>query len=235
MSPRPTGTRQGQARESIYQFVVKRIQAGLPPTIREVQEAMGYKSVQSAREHLDNLVTEGRLTKLPGRSRGYGLRAQALQRVGGFLLPDAGLLTWIPILGRVQAGNLTVATQDVEGYVPMPAGRGTQSGRQELFALRVQGDSMIDAGIYHGDIVIVRWQNTASPGDVIVALVGDESTVKTYSMRNGQVRLLPANEAYQPIIPNPEDFSILGKVVELRRFLDDEGISQTMGPADTWI
>jgi repressor LexA len=196
----------GKTRRDIHRFVRERILAGLPPTVREVQEAFGFRAVQSAREHLERLVEEGMLEKTPGKSRGYRLPGR-----GG--RPPV----LVPLLGRVQAGALTTAAEDLEGYVPV----GTAADGGELFALRVRGDSMRDAAILEGDIVIVRHTATADHGDIVVALVEEEATVKRLHRRNGQVELHPENPAFSPIIPGETDrFSLLGRVIEVRRHLD---------------
>ena len=194
------------ARERVYQFVRERLAAGRPPTVREVRDALGFRAVQSAREHLERLVAEGRLVKRPGEARGYRL-------------PERGADTpsvLVPILGRVQAGALTTAVEDIEGYAPM---KRKPSG--DYFGLRVQGDSMTGAGILAGDIVIVRAQPSADSGDIVVALVEDEATVKRLRRRGQRVELHPENPAFSPITPPPEDCRILGKVVEVRRFLEE--------------
>ncbi len=192
-------------REKIYQFVCECIMRGLPPTVREVQERFGFKSVGTAREHLDRLVSEGRLLKVRGSARGF--RLPETMRRGG---PSFA----VPILGRVQAGQPTLAIQDIEGTVWVDGG-----ADEELFALRVKGDSMKDAGILEGDIVIVRRQADAAHGDIVVVLLDNEATVKRLKRSGGSVWLYPANPAYAPIRLIAEDVHILGKVVELRRYM----------------
>jgi repressor LexA len=197
----------GKTHRRIYRFVRDRILAGLPPTVREVQEAFGFRAVQSAREHLERLVEEGLLEKTPGKSRGYRLPGR-----------EERAPVLVPLLGRVQAGALTTATEDLEGYLPV----GTSAGEGgELFALRVRGDSMRDAAILEGDIVIVRRSAAADHGDIVVALVEEEATVKRLYHRNGRIELHPENPAFSPIVPAESDrFSILGRVIEVRRHLD---------------
>ena len=195
----------GETRERVFRFVRERLLGGLPPTVREVQRAFGFLSPQTAREHLEGLVREGRLGKEPGTARGYRLPARAGER------PPV----LVPLLGRVPAGPADAAVEDLEGYVPVEAGRA--SG--ELFGLRVRGESMTGAGILSGDIVVVRRQATAESGDVVVALVGDEATVKRFKLRRGRVELQPENPAFRPILPDPSAFALLGKVVEVRRYL----------------
>ena len=194
----------GETRERIYRFVRDRLLGGFPPTVREVKEAFGFRSVQTAREHLEALVTEGRLAKEAGKARGY--------RFGG----DSRPTRLIPLLGRVPAGPLNIAAEDLEGYLPI---QGHRSG-DDLFGLRVRGESMTGAGILPGDIVVVRRQPAADSGDIVVALIGGEATVKRLRIRRSRVELHPENPAFEPIIPDPSDLTLLGKVIEVRRYLE---------------
>ena len=195
----------GQTREKVFRFVRDRLAGGRPPTVREVMEAFGFRSPQTAREHLDALLEEGRLKKEPGVAR-------------GFRLPGHGEAptVMVPLLGRVPAGPLDLAIEDLEGHLPVQ----TRRAPGDLFSLRVHGDSMKDAGILDGDIVVVRRQQNANAGDIVVALVGDEATVKRFRLKRGRVELHPENDAYQPIVPEPGDVKVLGKVVEVRRALE---------------
>jgi repressor LexA len=202
MAPR---TPPGQTRRQIYRFVRERLLQGRPPTVREVQEAFRFRAVQSAREHLEKLVDEGKLAKLPGVARGYRLPSD-----------DVAPTTLVPLLGRVQAGDLTTAVEEPDGGYLSVQG----SAADDLFALRVRGESMLEAGILPGDLVIARRQPTADPGDVVVALVGDEATVKTLRQRDGRVELHPANPRFEPIVPDPAELVLLGKVIEVRRRLE---------------
>jgi len=197
----------GQTRERVFHFVRERLLNGMPPTVREVMEAFGFRSVQTAREHLEALVKEGRLIKDKGKARGYRLAAGR-----GSNRP----MQLVPILGRVAAGALDLATEDHEGYIPIH----TRHPSDELFALRVRGRSMTGAGIFPGDIVVVRRQPTAESGEIVVALVGDEATVKRLRVRRKRIELHPENPEYEIIIPDASQFSLLGKVVELRRYLE---------------
>jgi repressor LexA len=201
----------GQTRERVFKLVRDRLLAGLPPTVREVQEAFGFSAVQTAREHLEALVDEGRLSKEGGgKARGYRLPAR--EQAG----PPTRL---VPLLGRVQAGALNYAVEDLEGYVPVQSRRSPD----EMFGLRVQGESMTGAGILPGDIVIVRRQPKANSGEIVVALVGDEATVKRLRLRGRRVELHPANPDFDVIVPDPDDpegLTLLGKVVEVRRQLE---------------
>ncbi len=196
----------GETRKKVYEFVRERILNGSPPTVREVQRAFGFRAVQSARQHLEALVAEGKLVKDSGKARSH--RLPELGRVRSPRL--------IPMLGRVQAGELTTALQDPGDYLLVQK---SPFDDRELFALTVQGESMIRAGILPGDTVIVRRQPAARPGEIVVALVGEEATVKRYREEQGRVELHPENDAFEPIAPRAdgEPFSILGKVIEVRR------------------
>ncbi len=196
----------GKTRERVYYFVRERLERGLPPTVREVQEALSFRAVQTAREHLERLVREGRLTKQSGIARGYGLPA------GETTGPPPVL---IPVLGRVQAGALATAIEDIEGHIPMRTR--TAEG---IFGLRIRGESMTGAGILPGDIVIVRSQPTAESGDIVVALLDDKATIKTLKIRRQRIELHPSNKSFKPIVLLPGDCSIIGKVIEVRRFLE---------------
>ena len=196
----------GRTREKVYRFVAQRLKEGSPPTVREVQKAMGFAAVESARKHLDALVDSGRLEKQPGVARGYRLPGARRQR-------DLAVL--IPLLGEVQAGDLQTAIEAPEGYVMVES----RFAADDLFALRVRGDSMVGLAILAGDLVVVRRSVEPSHGDVVVALIGDEATVKILRRRGRRVELHPANPRFRPIVPDPAELRILGVVVELRRAL----------------
>jgi len=197
--PRPqTGIRQ-----RILAFVRERLFAGEPPTVREVKAAFGFRSLATAREHLERLVADGELRRAPGLAR--GLR-----------LPDDPRGAVVPLLGRVQAGAFNYAAEDVEDHVWTSL---RYPGR-ELFALRVRGESMTGAGLLPGDVVIVRRQPNAEDRQIVVALVDDEATVKTFRRRRGRIELHPANPAFPVLRPDPNQLTILGRVVESRRAYD---------------
>lgn len=198
----------GQTRERIFRFVQNRLLSGVPPTVREVQEAFGFRAVQTAREHLEALVAEGRLSKKEGKARGYRLPTD-----------PRGPTLLVPLLGRVPAGPLNLAVEDLEGYIPIQS----PHPPDQLFALRVQGESMVGAGIMPGDVVVVRRQTAADSGDIVVALMGEEATVKRLRLTpEGGVELHPENPAFDVILPDSTeaDLMLLGKVVEVRRYLE---------------
>jgi len=241
MSKPTTRTRRpaGQTRREIFAFVRDRIAAGSSPTVREVQHAFGFRAVQSAHQHLEALVAEGRLTKEVGTARGYRLPAGEGNGTGDFgppgaapsLLgssgldssglgsaslgpPNLGPVHYIPRLGRVQAGALQEAIEDPDGWVPVAG------DAAELFALTVRGESMLNAGILPGDTVIVRRQETARDGEIVVASVEGEATVKRLKLRAGRIELQPENADFAPIVIAPDtEIRILGRVVEVRRKL----------------
>lgn len=198
------------SRERVYRFVIERLLQGETPSVREVQHALGFRAVQSAKEHLDALVAEGRLARMAGIAR--NLRLPASSKLGRH--PTQ----MVPLLGRVQAGVLTTAVQESDEHVLVES----RFAPEELFALRVRGESMTLAGIFPNDVVIVRRQPTAATGDIVVALVGDEATVKRLRLRRRQIELVPENPAFEPIVVKPNDLVLLGKVIEVRRYLDSD-------------
>ena len=203
--PATTRPRSRDRKRHIFLFVRDRILSGAPPTTREVQVHFGFRAVQSARDYLEALVRDGLLDKEPGKARGYRLPARS-----------SHLTVLVPLLGQVQAGALTTASEDPDGYVPVQSSK----TRSELFALRVRGESMRDAAILPGDVVIVHRQPSALSGDIVVALVEDEATVKRLKLRAGRIELHPANPAFDAIVPDPAQVRILGKVIEVRRYLE---------------
>lgn len=197
----------GETRESVYRFMRERLLSGSPPSLREIQAEFGFRAIETAREHLQALVEEGRLHKDPGRARSYRLPE----------LANHTPVQLVPLLGRVQAGALTTAVEELEAWVPVHS----RYRSEELFALRVRGESMQNAGIMPGDVVIVRRQNTAANGDIVVALVDDEATVKRLrKLPNAQVELQPENPAFEPLVLPAFAVVLLGKVIEVRRYLE---------------
>lgn len=199
-------TPRGQTRAKIFRYVRQSLLKGQPPTVREVQNAFGFKAVETARSHLEALVKSGHLTKSRGQARGYRLAHKT---------PSTPAVL-VPLLGRVQAGALTTALEESEGFVLVQ----TRFAQSELFALRVRGDSMSGAGILPDDVVIVRRQAAADQGDIVVSLVGDEATVKRLRLHSEEIELVPDNPDFQSIFVDPREWTLLGKVVEVRRFLE---------------
>lgn len=178
-------------REEILAFLNQFIgEYGYPPSVREIAQAVGLKSTASVHYHLDALNRSGEITVDGSKNR-------------AITLPTAQKFTQIPVVGVVTAGLPILAVENIEGYLPW-------DGSEDCFALRVRGDSMIGAGILDGDKVVVRPQSTAQHGEIVVALLGDEATVKRLCLQQNQVWLLPENPAYSPI--DGTDAVILGKV-----------------------
>jgi repressor LexA len=194
--------------ERILAFIAQTVrERGYPPTVREIGDAVGLTSSSSVHSQLENLQRKGLLHRDPTKPRALGLAAEAR--------PEAAV---VPLIGRIAAGTPVLATQDVEEYLPIPMG--FVDGARH-FALRVAGDSMIGAGIFDGDLVIVRQQDDADPGDIVVAVMPgeaeDEATVKRLSRKGGKVVLVPENPALQPFEMTAG--RIAGKVVAVLRTL----------------
>ena len=187
---------------------------GYPPSVREIGEAVGLTSSATVHTHLAVLQREGYLSRDPSKPRAIQVHfdPQTETRL------VAGPVHNVPLVGDVAAGTGVLAEENVEELMPMPE---QFTGKGPSFMLRVRGDSMVDAGIYDGDYVVVRQQPEANNGDVVVAGIGDgEATVKTYSRKDGRVVLTPANAAYEPMTFRAgDDLTIFGKVVTVVRSL----------------
>ena len=200
--------------QEIWNFLVEYVDRhGYPPTVREIGERVGLASPSTVHAHLANLERAGYLKRDPTKPR--ALELTGLQRRGAKTAQGEGL----PLVGQIAAGGPMLAEENVEEYVALPE---QLVGGGADFLLRVRGDSMIDAGILDGDIVVVRKADTAVNGDVVVALAGedesaDEATVKRYFRESGRIRLQPENAAMEPIYA--KHVRILGKVVGVFRAL----------------
>jgi len=191
-----------KTQEKIYDFLVERVQTGVPPSVREIGERVGLKSTSSVQVSLDSLEDKGYIIRDPMAKRSIrivGIGNQAIQQV--------------PLLGTVTAGEPILAVEQIESYLPYT---GPVSRDKTLFALRVRGESMVNAGILDGDIIFVEKTPVASNGEIVVAMIEDEATVKTFYKENGQFRLQPENDYMEPIIV--KEVVILGKVVSLLRY-----------------
>ncbi|HLI47530.1 MAG TPA: transcriptional repressor LexA [Chthonomonas sp.] len=197
-----------EKQQQILDFIVKYIEEkGYPPSIREIGNAFNISSLRGVTVHLDALQRKGKITRLStSRSITVVGHTGPASRHREFPL--------VPLVGTIAAGQPITATQNVEGYVPVPPNL-RASGN--LFALRVRGDSMVDAHILDGDIVIVKEQSTANNGDIVAVLLGDEATVKQIQFTPQGAKLIAANPAYPPIPIQREDSRIMGKVVGLIR------------------
>ena len=189
-----------KSQQKIYDFLKDRSQYGIPPSVREICAATGLKSTSTAHAHLKALENLGYISRDAGLNRAIHIEGceQTAQ---------------VPILGKVTAGLPILAVEEIQGYLPITASQ--QRGR-ELFALTVQGESMKNAGILDGDYVVVERTPTARDGDIVVALIEDEATVKRLYRETDCVRLQPENDAFEPIYA--KEVIILGKVVSVVRY-----------------
>jgi repressor LexA len=203
--------------QEIWNFLTQYVdEHGYPPTVREIGEAVGLASPSTVHAHLANLERVGLIKRDPTKPRALELRRDPKPQAAPAAAEDVHRL---PLVGEIAAGGPLLAEQNVEDYlaVPEPLARGG-----EEFLLRVKGDSMIDAGILEGDLVVVRRQQTARDGEIVVALAGqdesaDEATVKRFFREDGRVRLQPENAALEPIYA--DHVQILGVVTGVFRSL----------------
>ncbi len=195
--------------QEIFDFI-KRYSAryGYPPTVRDIGKAVGLASSSTVHAHLSNLERIGLLRRDPTKPRAIELLDRAASGVRNLVRPG------LPLVGQVAAGQPVLAEENIEEYVQTPSFAG---GDQGGYLLRVRGDSMKNVGILDGDLVVVRQQDEADDGEIVVALVGEEATVKRFYREADHVRLQPENEAMQPI--RSRDVRVVGRVVGLMRSL----------------
>ena len=196
--------------QEIFDFI-KRYSArhGYPPTVRDIGKAVWLASSSTVHQHLSNLERIGLLRRDPSKPRAIELLDRAVQEVRKVVRPDG-----LPLLGAVAAGQPMLAEENIEEYVSVPDAAG---GRDGAYLLRVRGESMKNVGIIEGDLVVVRPQDTAEDGEIVVALVGEDATVKRYFREDDHVRLQPENDEMEPI--RSREVRVLGKVVGLMRSL----------------
>ena len=192
--------------QEIFEFI-KRYSSehGYPPTVRDIGKAIGLTSSSTVHAHLANLEKLGLLRRDPTKPRALELLGQAAKKV----VPGP---SGLPVVGRVAAGAPVLAEENIEEYVDVPEIAGGDAGE---YVLRVQGESMKDAGILEGDYVVVRPQDTARDGEIVVALVGEEATVKRFFRESDHIRLQPENQTMEPI--RVREVQILGRVVGVCR------------------
>jgi repressor LexA len=191
--------------QEIFEFVKRYVgEHGYPPTVRDIGKAIGLTSSSTVHAHLANLEKLGLLKRDPTKPRALEVlvdKARSAVSPGG-----------LPLVGQVAAGSPVLADENIEEYVPVP---GIAGGDEGEFVLKVKGDSMVNAGILEGDHVIVRKQDTAKNGEIVVALVGDEATVKRFFREPEHVRLQPENDRMEPILTR--EVKLLGRVVGVCR------------------
>lgn len=192
--------------KSVLKYIKSTIKSnGYAPSVRDICIAVGIKSTSTVHSYIKRLEEKGYISRVDGKSRAI--------TVSGNETDDDPRTIRVPLLGQVRAGLPILAVENYEGYVDYPA---SMSGSSQLFALRVVGDSMIEAGILNGDIVIVESRRYAEDGEIVLALIEDSATVKYLFKEEGRIRLQPANSAMQPIYT--DDLVILGKVIANFRF-----------------
>ena len=205
--------------QEIWQFLVEYTDGhGYPPTVREIGEAVGLASPSTVHAHLANLERAGLLKRDPSKPRALDLIGHRTMAAAAPVSQPAEEIHRLPLLGQIAAGSPLLAEENVEERIAVPE----PLGRSADFLLTVRGDSMIEAGILDGDTLVVRKQEDASNGDVVVALVGDdesatEATVKTFYRETGRIRLQPENSALEPIYA--DHVQVMGKVVGVFRSL----------------
>ncbi len=190
-----------RSQQLILDFLKERIQKGVPPSVREICEATGIRSTSSVHNHLCALEKGGYITRASGLNR-------------HIRLSDESPVAQVPLLGHVAAGSPMFAYEDVVAHIPFPGDRYDAS---QLFALRVHGESMINAGILDGDIIIAEKTPAAAyDGEIVIAMIGDECTVKRIYREGDAIRLQPENDLYEPIITR--EATVVGRVVSCIRY-----------------
>ncbi len=194
--------------QEIFEFIKSySARYGYPPTVRDIGKAVGLASSSTVHAHLANLEKVGLLRRDPSKPRAIELLDKAVDGIKNIVKPPG-----LPLVGQVQAGQPVLAEEEIEDYIETPAVAGGAEGE---YLLRVRGESMKNAGILPDDLVVVRRQETARDGEIVVALVGEEATVKRFFQEKDHIRLQPENETMEPI--RVREVQILGKVIGLMR------------------
>lgn len=198
----------------VLEFIDAQIRdRGFPPSVREIGEAVGLSSPSTVHAHLGALQDKGFLRRDPSKPRAIELAYEPMSTAP----VERGTIRYVPLVGHVAAGTGVLANEHIEETLPLPE---DFTGPGDLFMVKVRGDSMIDAGIFDGDHIVVRVQPTAEPGDIVVAgIPGEEATVKTYLRKRNKIVLRPANPALEDMIFDENEISIYGRVVTVLRRL----------------
>jgi repressor LexA len=202
-----------ERQRSILEFIETQMQErGFPPSVREIGAEVGLTSPSSVHAHLATLQRFGYLARDPSKPRAIKVSWDAMS---GAVDVERRPVRHVPLVGQVAAGTNVLAEEHIEETFPVPA---DLTGEGDLFMLTVRGDSMIELGILDGDYVVARVQDTAIPGEIVVAgIPGEEATVKTYGTAKGKTVLKPANSSMEPMVFDPEEVHIYGRVVTLMR------------------
>lgn len=200
--------------KEILKFISQQMrERGFPPSVREIGAAVGLTSPSTVHGHLATLQEHGYLRRDPDKPRAIEVRYDPESGA----IADKAQVRHVPLVGDVAAGTDVLANENVEELMPVPA---ELTGEGELFMLRVRGESMINAGIFDGDYIVARAQQTADEGDIVVAgIPGEEATVKTWRTSSDGVILEPANDALAPMVFGPDEVSVFGRVVTVMRRL----------------
>lgn len=208
--------RQAEILNFIQQF---RQETGYPPTLREIARHFQIASTFGVKRHLEALVQKGYINTEKNASRGITLIRKNTEEVINHSLPDENIFVRVPVVGRVAAGIPIDAVENIEGSLVIDPSFLKKS--KDAFALRVKGDSMINAGINDGDLVVVSPNEQARNGDIVVAMLNNEATVKRFEQRNNKIKLIAENDSYLPIeIKSNDEFKIIGKVKGVVRWLN---------------
>ena len=191
--------------EYIKSEILKR---GFPPAVREICEAVHLKSTSSVHSHLETLERKGYIRRDPTKPRAIEILDDSFQLLRKEMVN-------VPIVGKIAAGSPLLAVENIESYFPIPS---EYLPNAQTFLLEVQGESMINAGVLPGDHILVQQQNNAENGEMIVALIDDSATVKTFYREDGYIRLQPENDTMDPILVQETQLHILGKVIGVFRF-----------------
>lgn len=195
--------------EEILEYIKNEIlERGFPPAVREICQAVNLKSTSSVHSHLESLERNGYIRRDPTKPRAIEILDESFNMLRREMVN-------VPVIGTVAAGEPILAEQNIDSYFPIPA---EYMPNDQTFMLKVKGESMINAGIFNGDRLLVKQQSHADNGDIVVALVEDSATVKTFYKENGYFRLQPENDTMDPIIVN--EVQILGKVFGVFRFFN---------------
>lgn len=196
-----------EKQKEILEYIKGRVLVqGYPPSVREICLAVDLKSTSSVHSHLETLEKNGYIKRDPSKPRAIEICDESFNQLRTEIVQ-------VPLVGRIAAGEPILAQENIEEYFPVPSGY-VSSG--DSFLLDVKGESMVNAGIFDGDKILVRSQSTAHNGEIVVAMMDDSATVKRFYRENGHVRLQPENDTMEPIIV--KDVSILGKVYGVFRF-----------------
>lgn len=198
-----------QKQQEILDFIKSEILSkGYPPAVRDICEAVNLKSTSSVHSHLESLEKNGYIRRDPTKPRAIEIMDEDFYMLRHEMIN-------VPLVGTVAAGQPILAAENIESYFPIPS---EYVPNADTFMLRVKGDSMVNAGIFDGDQIMVQQQSTASNGDIVVALIDEEATVKTFYKEEGHYRLQPENDTMKPIIV--DEVTILGKVFGVFRLFD---------------